>query len=140
MIKTMRSVAVAASAVLALSGCALGMGSSGQEGVPASFIGTWNGQGTQINPDGEWTIEAVIVGGPVRQVGTISYPSLNCGGVLLLRSAGANWLEVGEDITYGDCEDGGVITFTPKADGGLRYEWRKEGISMTAQGSLTRVR
>src|ERR1041384_5186782 len=116
----MRRMMVMAGAVLALSGCSVGMSSGAQQGVPAQFIGTWNGEGSQVNPPGEWTIEAVIVGGPVRQVGTISYPSLQCGGVLVLRSAGANWLEVDEDITYGECEDGGVITFTPSADGRLR--------------------
>ena len=136
----MRRVVLLAVSLLALSGCSVGMGSSRQEGVPAQFIGTWNGEGTQVNPAGEWSIEAILLGGPVSQVGTISYPSLQCGGVLELRSAGANWLEVGEDITYGECEDGGVITFTPMADGRLRYAWRKEGIDMTAEGTLTRVR
>lgn len=139
MTTTMRRVAVAAGAVLALGGCAVGMG-GGADMVAPSFIGTWNGEGTQLNPADEWTIEAIIVGGPARQVGTISYPSLQCGGVLVLRSAGSNWLEVGEDITYGPCEDDGIITFTPTAAGRLRYEWRKEGSDMTAQGSLTRVR
>ena len=136
----MRRVMLLAGSVLALGGCAVGMSSNRQEGVPAQFIGTWNGEGSQANPPGDWSIEAVLVGGPVQQVGTISYPSLRCGGVLVMRSAGANWLEVGEDITYGECEDNGIITLTPMADGRLRYAWRKEGIDMTAQGTLTRVR
>lgn len=136
----MRRVMLSAASVLALAGCAVGMGSGSEHGVPAQFIGTWNGEGTQVNPAGEWTIEVVIVGGPVEQVGTIFYPSLECGGVLLLRSAGANWLEVGEDITYGECEDDGIVTLTPMADGRLRYAWRKEGIDMAAEGTLTRVR
>lgn len=136
----MRGVVASAGLVLALAGCAMGMGSSSQEGVGAQFIGTWDGQGTQVNPAGEWTIEAVIVGGPMEQVGTIRYPSLECDGVLLLRSAGANWLEVGEDITRGGCVDNGIVTLTPTSDGRLRYEWRKEGSSMTAEGMLTRVR
>jgi hypothetical protein len=135
----MRRVMLLAASVLALAGCAVGMG-GGAAPVGAHFIGTWAGQGTQINPAGEFTIEAVIVGGPVQQVGTISYPSLECGGVLVLRSGGANWLEVGEDITYGECEDDGIVTFTPTADGRLRYQWRKEGMNMAAEGMLTRVR
>lgn len=135
----MRRVMLLAGSALALAGCAM-VGSGVPEGVGAQFIGTWNGQGTQFNPAGEFTIEAVVVGGPMEQVGTISYPSLECGGVLVLRSAGANWLEVGEDITRGRCEDDGIVTLTPTADGRLRYEWRKEGMSMTAQGVLTRVR
>jgi hypothetical protein len=136
----MRRLMVLAALVPALAGCAMGMGSSGQQGVGAQFIGTWNGEGTQLNPAGEFSIQAIVVGGPMKQVGTIEYGSLQCGGVLVLRSAGANWLEVGEDITHGGCEDDGIITLTPTSDGRLRYEWRKEGLSMTAQGMLTRVR
>jgi hypothetical protein len=133
----MRYRMVAAGALLALAGCASGMG-GGAAGVPVQFIGTWNGTGRQSDQPGEWSIQAVIVGGPVEQVGTISYPSLQCGGVLLLRSAGANWLEVEEDITYGACEDEGTITLTPMSDGRLRYQWRKEAADMTAEGVLTR--
>jgi hypothetical protein len=132
----MRRVMLIAGAVLALAGCAAGMG--GGDAVPMQFIGTWNGTGTQSDQPGEWTIQATIIGGPAEQVGTISYPSLECGGVLLLRSAGANWLEVDEDITYGECEDDGTITLTPMSDGRLRYEWRKEAVGVTAQGTLTR--
>jgi hypothetical protein len=132
----MRRVMLMAAAVLALAGCAAGMG--GGAAVPMQFIGTWNGTGTQSDQPGEWTIQATIVGGPAEQVGTISYPSLECGGVLLLRSAGANWLEVDEDITYGPCEDDGTITLTPMSDGRLRYEWRKEETGVTAEGTLTR--
>lgn len=135
----MRRTMLQASAVLALAGCAMGMG-GGEDRVGMRFIGTWNGTGTQSDQPGEWTIEATVIGGPAQQVGTISYPSLECGGVLMLRSAGANWLEVGEDITYGQCEDDGIITLTPTADGQLRYEWRKEGTDVTALGTLTRVR
>ncbi len=132
----MRRVMLMSAAVLALAGCAAGMGGGGT--VPMQFIGTWNGTGTQSDQPGEWTIEASIIGGPAEQVGTISYPSLECGGVLMLRSVGANWLEVREDITYGECEDEGTITLTPMSDGRLRYEWRKEAVGMTAQGTLTR--
>ena len=96
--------------------------------------------GTQSDQPGEWTIQATIVGGPAEQVGTISYPSLECGGVLLLRSAGANWLEVDEDITYGPCEDQGIITLTPTGEARLRYDWRQDGNDATATGALTRVR
>ena len=136
----MRRLILVAGAALALAGCAAAGTGGGEARVAPQFIGTWTGEGTQVNPSSEWTIEAVIVGGPAQQVGTITYPSLECGGVLVLRSAGANWLEVGEDITYGPCEDDGIITFTPMPDGRLRYAWRKEGIDMTAEGTLTRAR
>ena len=136
---TMRRMVAAAGAVLALAGCAAGMG-GGAGRVPMQLIGTWNGSGTQTDPPSEWTIEAIIVGGPAEQVGTISYPSLQCGGVLLFRGVRDGALQVQEDITYGACEDLGIITLTPVGDGRLRYDWRKDGIDATATGMLTRAR
>lgn len=135
----MRRMMMLAGAVLALAGCSAAMG-GGAGRVPAQFIGTWEGEGVQVNPSSEWTIQAIIVGGPAEQVGTISYPSLECGGVLLFRGVRNGALEMLEDITYGECEDLGIITLTPAADGRLRYDWRKEEIGSTATGSLTRVR
>ncbi|HEU4880589.1 MAG TPA: hypothetical protein VFT45_00050 [Longimicrobium sp.] len=135
----MRRMAAMAGAVLALAGCSVGMG-GGAGGVPMQFIGTWNGVGTQTDQPGEWTIEAIIVGGPAEQVGTISYPSLQCGGVLLFRGVRDGALQVLEDITYGACEDQGIITLTPVGEGRLRYDWRQEGNDATASGALTRVR
>ncbi len=135
----MRRMLVTAGAVLALAGCATGMGGGGGR-VPPQFIGQWVGVGSQSNEPGEWTIDIRLVGGPAEQVGTISYPSLQCGGVLLFHGVQDGWLEVVEDITYGSCEDLGIITLTPSGDGGLRYDWRKEGTDVTAEGTLTRAR
>ena len=135
----MRRMVVAAGALLALAGCATGMG-GGAGGVPMQFIGTWNGVGSQTDQPGEWTIEAIIVGGPAEQVGTISYPSLQCGGVLLFRGVRDGALQVMEDITYGPCEDQGIITLTPTGEARLRYDWRQDGNDATATGALTRVR
>ena len=135
----MRRVLVTAGAVLALVGCAVGV-SGGGGGVPPQFIGRWVGVGTQSDQPGEWTIDATIVGGPVEQVGTIAYPSLECGGVLLFLGVRDGRLELREDITYGSCVDQGITTLTPMADGGLRYDWRLEGSDLTAEGTLARAR
>ncbi|HYR11351.1 MAG TPA: hypothetical protein VEQ60_26455 [Longimicrobium sp.] len=136
---TMRRVVTMLCGMLAMAGCATGMG-GGAGGVPMQFIGTWNGIGSQSDQPGEWTIEAIIVGGPAEQVGTISYPSLECGGVLLLRGVRDGALEVLEDITYGDCVDQGTITLTPTGEGTLRFDWRIDGSDVIARGTLTRVR
>ncbi|HEX6370162.1 MAG TPA: hypothetical protein VF006_14670 [Longimicrobium sp.] len=135
----MRRMLAVLGAVLALGGCATAVG-GGAGGVPMQFIGTWNGIGSQSDMPGEWTIQAIIVGGAMEQVGTISYPSLECGGVLLFRGVRNGALEVAEDITYGSCVDDGIIILTPEAEGRLRFDWRKEGSDVTARGSLTRVR
>ena len=125
--------------VLGLAGCSAGMG-GGAGGVPMEFIGTWNGIGSQSDQPGEWTIEAIIVGGPAEQVGTIRYPSLECGGVLLFRGVRNGALQMLEDITYGNCVDQGLITLTPTADGGLRYDWNPQGSDVIGKGRLRRVR
>jgi hypothetical protein len=74
----------------------------------------------------------------VEEVGTISYPSLECGGVLRFRGVQGGALVVLEDITYGDCVDGGTITLTPTGAGEMRYDWRGEGMDLTARGTLTK--
>ncbi|HYW14253.1 MAG TPA: hypothetical protein VE871_19965 [Longimicrobium sp.] len=136
----MRRVMTAAAVVAALGGCMPAMG--GGTGLPTVFYGAWEGSGSQMDPPGEWTIAARIMGGqPVGGlVGTISYPSLNCTGTLTLRAASPTALELGERIATGPCEDGGIITLTPLQDGRLRYEWHKEGVpGASAQGMLTRA-
>lgn len=129
-----------AAAVLALAGCMPAM--QGGAPLPTVFFGAWEGRGVETNPPSEWTIAATITGGqPVGGlVGTIAYPSLDCTGTLTLRAAAPNALEVGEHITAGPCEDGGIVTLTPQRDGSLRYDWRKDGIGATAEGRLTRAR
>lgn len=136
----MRRVMVAAAAVLALGGCMPAMG--GGTGLPTAFFGSWEGRGSQSDQPGDWSIAATIMGGqPVGGlVGTIEYPSLNCSGTLTLRVAAASALELEERITSGQCVDGGIVTLTPLDDGRLRYDWRKDGDTMTAEGTLSRVR
>lgn len=141
MIMMMRRATVAAGVMLALAGCMSGV--SGHTGLPTAFFGAWEGRGSQPDPPGEWTISATIMGGqPVGGlVGTIAYPSLGCTGTLTLLAASPSALELGERITTGPCEDGGIITLTALQDGRLRYAWRKESIpGATAEGMLSRAR
>jgi hypothetical protein len=69
-------------------------------------------------------------------VGTITYPSLTCGGDLILRAADGKRVELLERITFGTCHDRGVLTLTP-AQGGLSYDWRAD--DLTARGALSRA-
>lgn len=115
-----------------------------QDDVPRAFLGTWKGKGQQSNQDGFWSIAATIAPGRSGEiVGTITYPSAACGGDLILRAARPDRLEVREDITFGDCADGGLITLTPQ-DGGLRYHYRfRPGIGADADsawGTVARAR
>ncbi|HEX8830986.1 MAG TPA: hypothetical protein VF705_07470, partial [Longimicrobium sp.] len=107
----------------------------------SAFIGSWAGRGTQSDEPGEWTISATIAGGEVGAVvGSIAYPSLSCGGDLILRDATAERMEVREHITYGSCVDQGIITLRVRPGGVLAYGWRSEDSPLTAQGQLERAR
>ena len=136
----MRGVWMLAGAMLALVGCmpaVLGGGGA----LPIAFLGSWEGRGSQSDAPGEWTITAEIAGGGADgAVGTIRYPSLECGGTLTLRVAAPGVLELDERITHGECVDGGIVTLTEQQDGRLRYEWRHEANSLTAEGMLQRAR
>lgn len=106
--------------------------------VPAAFQGSWKGTGTQSDEPGAWTIALTLAdGAPGRVVGTITYPSLACGGDLILREAGARRVELLERITFGSCVDRGVITLAPMP-GGLSFDWRGEA-DLTAHGELSRA-
>lgn len=108
--------------------------------VPSAIAGSWKGQGVQSdNPGGGWTIALTLAGeGRGSVVGTITYPSLACGGDLILREASAERVEVTERITFGTCVDRGIITLAP-AGGGLRFDWRVGDSDLTAHGTLSRA-
>ena len=109
------------------------------EQVGPAFEGSWRGHGTQSNPPSEWTIALTVAGGGRGSVvGTIAYPSLACGGDLILRAAASDRLELLERITYGGCVDRGIVTLTPAA-GGLAFDWREQQGPMTGRGMLARA-
>lgn len=135
----MRRALMMVAAAAALAGCMPRMVIEG--GLPVTFLGTWEGRGTQTDQEGEWTIRADLVGGqPGAIIGTIAYPSLDCTGDLTLRLATPTSLEVVERISEGQCVDGGTITLTSTGDGRLRFDWRLEGYPATAEGMLQRPR
>ncbi len=48
--------------------------------VPSGYVGVWRGNGIQNNKN-QWSILITLISGEVDSiVGTIAYPSLNCGG------------------------------------------------------------
>jgi hypothetical protein len=126
------------SAILVVSLCVLSASGAAAQTVPTAFQGSWKGTGSQSdNPGVEWTIALTLAGGERGDVvGTITYPSLTCGGDLILREADGKRVELLERITFGDCVDRGVVTLAP-AQGGLSYDWRDA--DLTARGTLSRA-
>lgn len=109
------------------------------DNVPAVFEGSWKGTGSQSdNPGVEWTIALTLSDGAVGEViGTITYPSLACGGDLILRRAGSGSVELRERITFGTCVDGGVVSiWQDRRIAGLRFAWREERGPLTASGVI----
>jgi len=126
-------------AALVLSACFLSASAATAQAIPAAFQGSWKGTGSQSDEPGvEWTIALTLAGGARESVvGTITYPSLECGGDLILREAEPGRVELLERITFGSCVDRGVVTLTPSR-GGLAFDWRGEN-DLTARGVLTRA-
>ena len=125
-------------AALLLAACIFSASGAAAQGIPSGFVGSWKGTGTQSDEPGAWTIALTLAGGATgRVVGTITYPSLECGGDLILRHADARHVELLERITFGECVDRGVITLAPMP-GGLRFDWRDD-TGLTAHGELSRA-
>jgi hypothetical protein len=110
------------------------------------YIGTFSGTGNQENPASAWPITVTFTGGrPGEVVGTVEYPTLGCGGELVLVSINPNdeWLgfEATERITYGQetCIDGGTFVFSSESAVGITFGWTSPDSATTASGSLPRV-
>lgn len=126
------------------------------------FRGIWHGVGVQAGAS--WTILTDIHGGqPGSVVGMMNYPSLACGGTLVLNAAdaGADAPDAGDAGDAGDADDAGDAglptitlhesvsatciqegedTFTLLPDGSLAFEYRTSlGGPVVATGTLTRV-
>jgi len=121
-----------------LPACTVAVNTGRTSSIGQAFQGAWKGAGTQSdNPGVEWTIALTLAGGARGSVvGTMTYPSLNCGGDLILREADGGRVEVLERITFGTCVDRGVVTLA-QSQAGLSYDWR--GDNLTARGTLSRA-
>jgi hypothetical protein len=121
-----------------LAACAPAMQSAAVSAGNHPFVGSWRGTGEQSDEPGRsWSIAATIAPGRVGDVvGTITYPSLQCGGDLELRSVSADSLVVREHIAFGTCVDLGIVTLRYQRPAVLAYAWRSETSNLTAHGQL----
>lgn len=107
--------------------------------VPSGYVGVWRGNGIQSN-NTQWSILITLISGEVDSIiGTIAYPSLNCGGEISLQSVNKSSIQISEDITYGNCTDNGLITLQQASARKLTYAWRKISYSGTATGSVQKI-
>lgn len=130
-------------ALLVLSACILSTSGAAAQGMPSGFQGSWKGTGSQSDQPGvKWTIALTLGDGPSGEVvGTITYPSLQCGGDLILRGGDGRGVELLERITFGECVDRGIVTIANArggAEGRLSYSWRNDA-GLEAHGLLQKA-
>lgn len=96
---------------------------AGEALLPIEFGGTWTGTVQQYADEARgaredtYPVELTLTAGAVGPVvGTIDYPTLGCGGELVLVAVNIDSVELSENITYDDtsdgnscAEDGGII-------------------------------
>jgi hypothetical protein len=137
------------------SGSAAQSGYPGGDGPPPNdttqlnpnYIGTFSGTGNQTDPDNVWPITVTFIGGrPGEVIGTVEYPTLGCGGELILVSINQfdEWggFQVIERITYGheNCIDGGTFWFSTAESGiGITFGWESPTSATRASGHLPEV-
>jgi hypothetical protein len=96
--------------------------------VPQQFHGKWFGQVYQ-GGDSPYPVELEITGGSSgTRIGTVSYPSLQCGGRWELRAAWDNKISSTEHIEYqGNCITPVEIDLVMQPDGQVFYSFKIEG-------------
>lgn len=101
----------------------------------SGFEGIWNGSAVQIN-NTSWTIKVTIASGQY----SIDYPSLSCGGYLVLLQESTNSIEFREYITYGtsSCVNNGKTVLVKTGANSAEYQWYYPDGSKGATGTVTR--
>lgn len=99
-----------------------------------AITGEWQGTGLQVDRGGvqsTWAVELSIRNGP----SAISYPSLDCKGVLHRVTTTATRIVFREEITEGNCFTDGQISVTLE-NGRLFWFWTKPGVDADASAVL----
>ncbi|KAB7886193.1 hypothetical protein [Poseidonibacter ostreae] len=134
----MRNIILTVCAVFVFTGC---VSSNSNYAVPKNvnlvtqdIQGTWTGNAKQFNNNTEWSVKVNIVDGKY----TISYPSLNCGGVLTLLKSTKTQVTFREKITYGKlkCVDNGIATIKLTSSNTSEYKWYYNNGKHGASGFL----
>lgn len=99
--------------------------------------GAWHGVGFQVGPTGPQMSWDVVLHVRDDRTSRIEYPTLACRGVLHELRRSASEIEFREEITEGDCFDGGLVTARLEA-GRIFWFWRKAGVASDATAVLYR--
>ncbi len=107
--------------------------------VPSGYVGVWRGWGESLSFQSQWSILIAISGGKIGSVvGTFAYPSLSCGGELILTRVNADSIEVFEkyDFGTGSCVADGTDALKLTSSNTLDYRWYQPDGVLNGVGSL----
>jgi hypothetical protein len=108
-----------------------------QADLTQKIMGEWKGNGTQYSGE-SWTIQLLV---QPSGAFSISYPSLKCGGDLLLLDQSETSARFRENIKYGkECIDQGTIRLIQMQPDKLEFFWYLPGGQLQAKGELIQVR
>ncbi len=108
-----------------------------QADLTQKIMGEWKGNGYQYSGE-SWTIHLLV---QPSGACSISYPSLKCGGDLLLIEQSETSARFRENIKYGkECIDRGMIHLIQMQPDKLEFFWYLPGGQLHAKGELSRVR
>jgi hypothetical protein len=115
--------------------------SAQDQNVNAAYVGVWSGTGNQVNGTNWSILMSVVPGSTGSVVGTISYPSLTCGGELRLKRVTDSSIELSEKLTYGAgrCIDRGVNVLTLTSNQKVSYSWFTAQGKQEATGTLNKI-
>ncbi|HRQ39775.1 MAG TPA: S8 family peptidase [Chloroflexota bacterium] len=113
------------------------LNSGGGTGLPNIFKGTWQGE---TNQGGNWTILFSLTSSVLGEIaGSLSYPSLRCGGELTLTEVSNNIAVFSQDITFGSCVDNLMVSLEFMSDGVLLYKEYYPNGSVTGSGEVSKI-
>ena len=108
-----------------------------QADLTQKIMGEWKGNGTQYSGE-SWTIHLLV---QPSGACSINYPSLKCGGDLLLLDQSETSARFRENIKYGkECIDQGTIRLIQMQPDKLEFFWYLPGGQLHAKGELIQVR
>jgi len=115
-----------------------------EAGIPSEFLGAWSGEGDQFSNGGHWSILMSVSGGTVGStVGTFAYPSLQCGGELVLTAVNSNPSSISVTEHYlfnpGSCIEDGTDVLTLTSGSSLGYQWYQPDGTYDGIGALNRI-
>jgi hypothetical protein len=115
--------------------------SAQDQNINAAYVGVWSGTGNQVNGTNWSILLSVVPGSTGSIVGTISYPSLTCGGELRLKRVTDSSIELSEKLTYGAgrCVDRGTDVLQLPANQKIAYSWLTAQGKQEATGTLIKI-